>query len=116
MTTQATPGADTEPAVDPKRFTSFAEFYPFYLGEHANRTCRRLHFLGSTLALACLAMLLATGRPQYLLYGLLCGYGFAWLGHFAFEKNRPASFSRPLYSFMGDWVMYKDIWTGKIRF
>ena len=107
MTTQATPGADTEPAVDPKRFTSFAEFYPFYLGEHANRTCRRLH---------CLGMLLATGRPQYLLYGLLCGYGFAWLGHFAFEKNRPASFSRPLYSFMGDWVMYKDIWTGKIRF
>src|SRR5512134_3823090 len=96
---------------DPRSFTSFAEFYPFYLGEHSNRTCRRLHFLGSTLALVCLIMLLATGRPQYLLYGLLCGYGFAWVGHFAFERNKPASFKRPLYSFMGDWAMYKDIWT-----
>ncbi|MBQ0958697.1 DUF962 domain-containing protein [Ideonella sp. 4Y11] len=93
---------------------SFAEFYPLYLGEHAHRTCRRLHFLGSSLALVCLAMLLWTGRPQYLLYGLLCGYGCAWIGHFVFEKNKPASFKRPLYSFMGDWVMYKDIWTGRI--
>lgn len=101
---------------DPRSFTSFAEFYPFYLGEHSNRTCRRLHFLGSTLALACVAMLVVTGQPQYFLYALLSGYGFAWLGHFGFEKNRPASFKRPLYSFMGDWVMYKDIWTGKIPF
>jgi hypothetical protein len=50
------------------------------------------------------------------LYGLLCGYGCAWIGHFVFEKNKPASFKRPLYSFMGDWVMYKDMWTGKIKF
>ena len=103
-------------STDPRSFKSFAEFYPFYLTEHSHRTCRRLHFVGSTLALACLAMLIATGKPQYLLYGLLCGYGFAWAGHFGFEKNRPASFKRPLYSFMGDWVMYKDIWTGKIKF
>jgi hypothetical protein len=103
-------------AADPKAFTSFAEFYPFYLGEHRNATCRRLHFVGSTLTLVCLAMLLVSGRPQYIVYALLCGYGFAWVGHFAFEKNRPASFKRPLYSFMGDWVMYKDIWTGRIRF
>ena len=61
-------------AADPKSLKTFAEFYPFYLSEHSNRTCRRLHFLGSTLALVCLAMLLATGRMQYLLYGLLCGY------------------------------------------
>jgi len=99
-----------------KAVHSFAEFYPIYLGEHTDRTCRRLHFVGSSLTLVCLAMLLASGRPQYLLYALLCGYGFAWIGHFVFEKNKPASFSRPLYSFMGDWVMYKDIWTGKIRF
>jgi len=91
---------------DPQAFQRFADFYPFYLSEHSNRTCRRLHFVGSTLALACLTMLVATGKPQYLLYGLLCGYGFAWVGHFGFEKNRPASFKRPLYSFMGDWVMY----------
>ena len=103
-------------SVDPKSLHSFAEFYPFYLGEHSNLTCRRMHFVGSTLALLCLAMLVATGRMQYLMYGLLCGYGFAWIGHFVFEKNRPASFKRPLYSFMGDWVMYSQIWRGKVPF
>lgn len=103
-------------AADPHSFKSFAEFYPFYLGEHSNRTCRRLHFLGSSLALACLFMLLTSGNLLWLLAGLLCGYGFAWIGHFVFEKNKPASFKRPLYSFMGDWAMYKDIWTGKIPF
>ncbi len=102
--------------VDPKSFTSFAEFYPFYLREHSNRSCRRLHFVGSTLSLVCLALLLATGSAWWLLAGLLAGYGFAWIGHFGFEKNRPASFKRPLYSFMGDWVMYKDLWTGRIPF
>ena len=102
-------------AVDPKSFKTFAEFYPFYLGEHANRTCRRLHFLGSTLALLCLGMLIATGRPQYLLYGLLCGYGFAWIGHFGFEKNKPASFKYPVYSFIADWVMYGKILSGTMR-
>ncbi len=100
---------------DLKAIQSFAEFYPFYLTEHNNRTCRRLHFLGSTLALACLAMLIVTGSWAWLLAGLLCGYGCAWIGHFVFEHNKPASFKRPLYSFMGDWVMYKDIWTGKIK-
>ena len=99
-----------------KAIESFAEFYPIYLGEHQNRTCRRLHFVGSTLSLVCLVALLVTGGLWFLLLALLCGYGFAWVGHFVFEKNRPASFSRPLYSFMGDWVMYKDIWTGRIRF
>ena len=95
---------------------SFAEFYPFYLGEHANRTCRRLHFLGSSLALLCLGALLVTGQWVWLMAGLLCGYGFAWVGHFVFEKNRPASFRRPLWSFMGDWRMYFEIWTGRIPF
>ena len=103
-------------AVDPKTLKTFAEFYPFYLSEHSNRTCRRLHFVGSTLALTCLVMLFVSGRPQYLLYGLLCGYGFAWIGHFAFEKNRPASFKRPLWSFLGDWRMYFEIWTRRIPF
>ena len=106
----------TAAPVDLKSIRSFAEFYPLYLAEHSHRTGRRLHFVGSTLALVCLSMLAATGRPQYLLYGLLCGYGFAWIGHFGFEKNKPASFKRPLYSFMGDWVMYKDLWTGRIPF
>jgi hypothetical protein len=102
--------------VDPRAFKSFAEFYPFYLKEHSNRTCRRLHFVGSSLGLVCLAMVFVTGNPLWILAGLLCGYAFAWIGHFGFEKNKPASFKRPLYSFMGDWVMYKDIWTGRIPF
>ena len=106
--------AATEP-VDPRSFSSFADFYPFYLTEHSNLTCRRLHFAGSSLGLVCLATAIATGNPWWLLVGLLCGYAFAWIGHFGFEKNKPASFKRPLYSFMGDWVMYKDIWTGKIK-
>jgi hypothetical protein len=107
---------DTALQADPKAMRSFAEFYPFYLGEHRNPTCRRLHFTGSTLALACLALAFGTGNAWWALGALACGYGFAWVGHFAFEKNRPASFKRPLYSFMGDWRMYFEIWTRRIPF
>jgi hypothetical protein len=106
----------TTTAVDPRSFQSFSEFYPFYLGEHNNRTCRRLHFVGSSLGIGFLIVAVITLNPLWILAGLLCGYAFAWIGHFGFEKNKPASFKRPLYSFMGDWVMYKDIWTGKIPF
>jgi hypothetical protein len=95
---------------------SFGDFYPLYLQEHRDSRCRRMHFLGSTLALACLGLLLATGSPGWLAAGLLAGYGCAWVGHFVFEKNRPASFSRPLYSFMGDWAMYRDMWRGRVPF
>jgi hypothetical protein len=102
--------------IDPRSFKRFADFYPFYLNEHRHPTCRRLHFIGSTLSLVCLAMLVATGNFWWLLAGLVAGYGFAWVGHFGFEKNRPASFKRPLYSFMGDWAMYRDIWTRRIPF
>jgi len=97
-------------------FKSFAEFYPFYLGEHRNPTCRRLHFVGTSLALACLVMLIASARPQYLLYALLSGYAFAWVGHYFCEKNRPATFKHPFYSFVGDWAMHRDIWLGRIKF
>jgi hypothetical protein len=99
-----------------RRYASFAEFYPFYLSEHANRTCRRLHFVGTSLGLACLAAALATLTPWWLLAGLLIGYAFAWVGHFVFEKNRPATFTYPLWSFMGDWVMWSEILRGRIRF
>jgi len=105
----------TTSAVDPTRFARFADFYPFYLSEHNNLTCRRLHFVGSTLALLSLATFLVTGMVTFLVLTPLVGYAFAWIGHFGFEKNKPASFKRPLYSFMGDWVMYKDIWTGKVK-
>ena len=78
-----------ESAVDPRRFKSFAEFYPFYLSEHANRSCRRLHFAGTTISLLCLVALVATLNPLWLLAGLVAGYGFAWIGHFGFEESRP---------------------------
>jgi hypothetical protein len=107
---------DTVHAPDPQSLRSFAEFYPFYLGEHRNRTCRRLHFAGSTLSLACLGALVATGNAWFVAAALASGYGFAWIGHFVFEKNRPASFKRPLWSFLGDWRMYADIWRGRIPF
>ncbi|MGN6705256.1 MAG: Mpo1-like protein [Rhodanobacter sp.] len=97
-------------------FRSFAEFYPFYLGEHANRRCRRMHFIGSTLVLAALALALVTGQWRWLWLMPVAGYGFAWLGHYVFEKNRPATFKHPLYSLAGDWVMYAQMLRGKIRF
>jgi hypothetical protein len=98
------------------RFASFREFYPFYLSEHSNRISRRLHFVGSCGVLALVVAALLFGDARYLLGALFCGYGFAWIGHFFFEKNRPATFKHPVYSFVGDWVMFKDILTRKIPF
>jgi hypothetical protein len=98
-----------------RRFQSFAEFYPFYLSEHATPACRRLHFVGSSLVIACIVAAVVTGNAWWLLAAPACGYGFAWIGHFGFEHNRPATFRHPLYSFMGDWVMYRDMLTARIR-
>ncbi len=97
-----------------RHFASFAEFYPFYLNEHRNVVSRRLHFVGSLGVIGCIAMALATGDWLWLPAAVVCGYGFAWAGHFFFEKNRPATFRHPIYSLMGDWVMFKDICSGKI--
>jgi hypothetical protein len=104
------------PEAEAGRYTTFAEFYPYYLSEHSNRTCRRIHFVGSSLGLVCLALLLTTGNLWWLPAGFVIGYAFAWIGHFYFEKNRPATFKYPLFSFRGDWVMWKDILTGRIKF
>lgn len=95
-------------------FKSFAEFYPFYLAEHSNLVCRRLHFVGSTLVLLIAAYAIFTQLFVSLWLAPIAGYGFAWVGHFFFEHNKPATFQYPLYSFWGDWVMYKDILIGKI--
>ena len=96
------------------KIASFAEFYPFYLSQHADRMCRRTHFIGSSLALASLVMLIVTGRPWWILAALIAGYGGAWIGHFVFEKNMPASFAQPLFSFRADWIMYWQMLTGKL--
>ena len=97
-------------------FSTFAEFYPFYLSQHANRTCRRLHFVGTTLGLAAVLHAFATLQFAWIAAGLAAGYGCAWIGHYFFENNRPATFTHPLYSFVGDWVMWKDMLAGRIRF
>lgn len=103
----------TEPTEN--TFRSFSEFYPYYLEEHSNRNCRRLHFIGSSLVLVVLAWTIISGKLLYLLLLPVIGYGFAWVGHFVFEKNRPATFKYPLYSLMGDWVMFRDMLSGRIR-
>ena len=98
------------------RFSSFAEFYPYYLQEHSNAICRRLHYVGSSLVLGIIAYSVLTQQWLWLLAIPLVGYGFAWVGHFVFEKNRPATFDYPFYSLMADWVMLKDAFTGRIKF
>jgi len=98
------------------RYASFAEFYPFYLNEHSKRTTRRLHFVGSGLSLVCLVLMVLSGDLWWFPAGLVCGYGFAWFAHFAVEKNRPATFHQPIYSFMGDWKMFWQILSGQIAF
>jgi hypothetical protein len=107
--TESNPSPDIE-------YRSFAEFYPFYLSQHANAVCRRLHFAGSLLVLAVLAFSLVTGSYLWLLAIPVVGYGFAWLGHFGFEKNKPATFTYPIYSLRGDWVMFLQMLSGKIKF
>ncbi|POR46159.1 hypothetical protein B0G62_1268 [Paraburkholderia eburnea] len=97
-----------------QHFANFAQFYPFYLSEHSNLMSRRLHFIGSLGVIGCVAMAIATGMWLWLPAAVICGYGFAWIGHFMFEKNRPATFRHPVYSLMGDWVMFSDICRGKI--
>ena len=99
-----------------RAYRSFGEFYPFYLSQHANRTCRRLHFVGTTLGLAALLHAISTLNFWWLLVGIVQGYAWAWVGHFFFEHNRPATFKYPRWSFIGDWVMWKEILTGKIKF
>ncbi|HEX4858905.1 MAG TPA: DUF962 domain-containing protein [Usitatibacteraceae bacterium] len=99
-----------------QRFATFADFYPFYLGEHRNPTCRTLHFIGSSIVLALAAAMVITRQWWIAVLLPLAGYGFAWVGHFAFEKNRPATFKHPLYSFLGDWVMWWQLLTRRIAF
>lgn len=99
-----------------QHFNSFAEFYPFYLNEHINKTCRRLHFVGSTLVLSLLVSTVISQNWALLWLLPVIGYGFAWVGHFFFEHNKPATFKHPLYSFIGDWVMAKDMLIGRIPF
>ena len=95
-------------------FKKFSEFYPFYLSQHENRTCKILHFIGTTIVFILIGLIIANGSWKLIILLPLSGYFFAWLGHFGFEKNRPATFKHPFYSLLGDFRMYFDILTGKV--
>ena len=95
-------------------YRTFAQFYPFYLTEHANRISRRLHFAGTSLALILLLAALALQSLWVGSLAVLSGYAFAWIGHFFFEHNRPATFRYPWFSLMGDGRLWWDIVTRKI--
>lgn len=96
------------------RIQSFAEFWPYYVGEHRSPLCRALHFIGSSLALAAIAAAVVLQSWWILLAAPIAGYGFAWTGHFFVEKNKPASFRYPLWSFIADWKMWAYTLTGRM--
>lgn len=101
---------------DPETYQTFAEFYRFYLSEHTNRTSRRLHFLGTTIAVLLFVAAAVTKNWWLVLVAFGQGYAFAWIGHFFFEHNKPATFKYPGRSFLGDWRMWWEMLTGKIPF
>ena len=98
----------------PPKFQSLAEFYPYYLGEHRNGTCRALHLL-ATSAVTALGLAVLLGASPWLLLALpVAGYGPAWIGHFFFERNKPATFEFPLWSLLCDWLMARDMVLGRL--
>ena len=99
-----------------KVYQSLKEFYPFYLSEHRNTTCRVLHFIGTSLVVLSFLGFLISLNYRFLLAMPLLGYGFAWLGHFFFEKNKPATFQYPAYSLASDFLLFFDLLRGRESF
>lgn len=97
------------------RYRSLKEFYPFYLSQHLNPTCRKLHFIGTTLVIFSAMHAVVTANWLLLATIPVWGYGFAWIGHFVFEKNRPATFQYPFYSLVSDFIMFGQILTGSLE-
>lgn len=95
-------------------FATYKAFWPFYVGEHQNKMNRNLHFLGTSLSLFCLLLAFVSLRFGFLVLMPFVGYGFAWVGHFAFEKNRPATFQYPLWSLMADFQMFAFMCMGRM--
>ncbi len=98
-----------------RRFNSFTDFWPYYLGEHSKPVTRLLHCLGSLTAIGVVIAFVAIGRWWLFPLALVPGYVFAWTAHFFVERNRPATFMHPLWSFMGDWKMLALTLTGKLK-
>jgi hypothetical protein len=99
-----------------EKYRSFGDFYPFYLSEHSNKVSRRLHFTGTSIAVALLITAALTQKWWLIAVALVQGYAFAWVGHYFFEHNKPATFRYPAFSLMGDWRLWWEILTGKLRF
>ena len=95
---------------------TFAEFYPGYLREHSQRDTRILHFVGTTLFLISVVLVASTGRWGWLAAGIVAAYGFAWVGHFFVEHNRPATFQHPWFSLLSDFRLYAGLWRGREKF
>ena len=93
-------------------YSDFKSFYPYYLSEHQNFICRLLHFVG-TLGVILIVILGIVVNYKLLFFAPVCGYSFAWIGHFFFEKNKPATFQYPFFSLIGDFVMFFHILIGK---
>ena len=96
-----------------KRYTNFKDFYPYYLSEHSHKATKLLHFIGTSISLYFLFNFFRTFDFIYIIFSLLSGYGFAWVSHFFIEKNKPATFKYPFYSFIGDHLMFIEIFMGK---
>ena len=95
-------------------FQSFEEFWPFYVSQHAHPVCRALHVVGTTGVYALVVLAIALRNPWLLLLCPVVGYGMAWIGHFGFEKNKPAAFKSPWWSLRGDFRMHALVLTGKL--
>lgn len=99
---------------DTRKYKSFWSFYPYYLTEHGDIKNRVMHFIGTALVIACFTAGIILQKWWLMLVIPFCGYGFAWVGHFFIEKNRPATFTYPLYSLGSDFVMFWHMLTGQI--
>lgn len=97
-----------------KKYTRFWDFYPYYLTEHADVVNRTMHFIGTAGLLVILVLAILWQKWWMLALIPVCGYGFAWVGHFFIEKNKPATFTYPLYSLGSDFVMFWHMLTGQI--
>ena len=97
------------------KIKTFKDFYPFYLLEHMHPICRLLHFIG-TFGVIALILISIVFSNKVWIYAPLCGYFFAWIGHFVFEKNRPATFKYPIYSMIGDFLMFYHLLIRKEKF
>jgi len=106
MSSQPAPG---------ERFASFEAFYPYYIHEHSNPICRRIHIVGTSLVIVAAVLGLLVNAWWFAALPFL-GYGFTWVGHFFFEKNRPATFQYPLWSLTGDWRMFFETMGGRRKF